>query len=223
MASERFESRMGAVEKTQTVVKETGEKAKTEEKVKALVQAPEDRIKTYIQGFDDKLSGGIPIGSIVLVCGEPGTMKSTAVFSIMYNNAMKENRPGVFISLEQSRDSLMRHLRGMGLDPMDVEEKVSIVDLGVIRRNLAGMANKTWIDIFKMYAENLKKAMDFKIMAIDSLPVLEVMARFQSPREDMFQLFEWLRDLNATIFMITEMGAGDVHTERTARSSSLTA
>src|SRR3989304_8165921 len=36
-----------------------------------------DRVRTYIQGFDEKLSGGIPEGSIVLLCGEPGTMKST--------------------------------------------------------------------------------------------------------------------------------------------------
>lgn len=205
---------MRGSEKAQTVVKESADKKppekKPDESIKELIQAPEDRIKTYIQGFDDKLSGGIPTGSIIIVCGEPGTLKSTIVFHTMYHNAMKENRAGVFVSLEQSRDSLTRHLRGMGLDPRDVEEKVSIVDLGVIRRNLQGMANKTWIDIFKMYAENMKKATDYRILAIDSLPVLEVMARFQSPREDMFQLFEWLRELKTTVFMISEMGAGDL-------------
>ncbi len=169
------------------------------------------RVKTYIQGFDDKLSGGIPDGSVVLVAGEPGTLKSTAVFSIMYNNAMKENRSGIFISLEQGRESLVRHLKGMGMDPKDVEDKVSIVDLSVIRRNLDGMTNRTWLDIFKMYAQNMKNALDFNMMAIDSLPVLEVMARFQSPREDMFQLFEWVKTLNATTFIISEMGAGEMH------------
>ena len=168
------------------------------------------RVKTYIQGFDDKLSGGIPEGSVVLVAGEPGTLKSTAVYYIMYNNAMKENRPGVFISLEQGRDSFVRHLRGMGIDPKDVEDKVSIVDLGVIRKNLEGMANRTWLDIFKMYAQNMKNATDCGILAIDSLPVLEVMARFQSPREDIFQLFEWLKGLKSTTFIISEMTAGEL-------------
>ena len=169
----------------------------------------EGKIKTYIQGFDEKLGGGIHEGSIVLICGEPGTFKSTTVFYMMYMNAMKESRPSIFISLEQGRDSLVRHLKGMNMDPKDVDDMVSIVDLSVIRRNLEGMANRTWLDIFKMYAQNMKNALDYKILAIDSLPVLEIMARFQQPREELFHLFEWLRDLKATIFLISEMRPGE--------------
>jgi len=182
---------------------------KPQDEIKELIESPEPRIKTYIQGFDEKLSGGIPEGSVVLVAGEPGTLKSTAIFYIMYMNAMKESKSGVFISLEQGRDSLVRHLRGMGLDPRDVEDKVSIVDLSVIRKNLEGMANRTWLDIFKMYAQNMKGALNYDLLAIDSLPVLEVMARFQSPREDIFQLFEWLKELNSTTFIISEMSSGE--------------
>ena len=194
-------------EKKQPEKKQEGKKLQDE--IKELIEAPESRIKTYIQGFDEKLSGGIPEGSVVLVAGEPGTLKSTAIFYIMYQNAIKENKPGIFISLEQGRESLVRHLRGMGMDPRDVEDKVSIVDLSVIRKNLEGMANRTWLDIFKMYAQNMKNALDCKLLAIDSLPVLEVMARFQSPREDIFQLFEWLKGLNSTIFIISEMASGE--------------
>jgi len=215
---------MRGADKLQTLVKESTDKKapeknapekkaadkKQQDEIKELIEAPEHRIKTYIQGFDDKLSGGIPEGSVVLISGEPGTLKSTAIFYIMYQNAMKENRSGVFISLEQGRESLVRHLRGMGMDPRDVEDKVSIVDLSVIRKNLEGMANRTWLDIFKMYAQNMKGATNYELLAIDSLPVLEVMARFQSPREDIFQLFEWLKELNSTTFIISEMSSGEM-------------
>ena len=34
------------------------------------------------------------------------------------------------------------------------------------------------------------------------------MARFENPREDLFQLFEWLRDLKATTILISEMKPG---------------
>lgn len=78
----------------------------------------------------------------------------------------------------------------------------------MIRRNLDGMANRAWIDIFKMYASNLKRSLNYEILVVDSLPVLEVMARFENPREDLFQLFEWLRDLKATTILISEMKAG---------------
>jgi hypothetical protein len=74
----------------------------------------------------------------------------------------------------------------MSLTPRDVESKVSIVDLGMIRRNLDGMADRTWLEIFKMYAMNLKRSLNYDILVVDSLPVLEVMSRFENPREDLF-------------------------------------
>ena len=168
----------------------------------------EDRIRTFIHGFDEKLGGGIPTGSVVLLAGEPGTMKSTIAFNVLYQNALHDGRAGTYISLEQGLDSLTRHLRGMNLSPKDVESRVSIVDLGMIRRNLEGMAERAWIDIFKMYASNLKRSLNYELLVVDSLPVLEVMARFDNPREDLFQLFEWLRDLKATTIVISEMKPG---------------
>ena len=46
--------------------------------------AQEARIRTFIHGFDEKMSGGIPQGHVVLLAGEPGTMKSTIAFNIIY-------------------------------------------------------------------------------------------------------------------------------------------
>ncbi len=167
-----------------------------------------DRIRTFIHGFDEKLGGGIPAGHIVLLAGEPGTMKSTIAFNIMYQCALREGRPGTYVSLEQGRDNFTRHLEQMSLSPRDVEAKVSIVDLAMIRRNLDGMADRTWIEIFKMYASNLKRSLNYQILVVDSLPALEVMAQFENPREDLFQLVEWIRDLKATTFLISEMKPG---------------
>jgi len=168
----------------------------------------EERIKTYIQGFDDKLSGGIPPGHIVLICGEPGTMKSSIAFNILYHNALRDNRIGTYITLEQGRENFCSHLRSLGLDPVHIEDKVSIVDLAMIRKNLESMTENTWMEIFKMYASNLKKNLGYEILVVDSLPVLELMAKFKSPREELFYLFEWLRELNATCFLVSEMSSG---------------
>ncbi len=168
-----------------------------------------DRIRTFVQGFDDKLSGGVPPGHIVLLSGEAGTMKSSLGWNILYHGALKDGRAGAYISLEQSRDSLTSHVRSMGMDPKDVEDKVSIVDLGMIRKNLEGMAESTWLEIFKMYAQNLKRSLNYEVLVVDSLTVLEDLARFDRPREQMFQFVEWLRDLKATVFLISERGRND--------------
>ena len=167
-----------------------------------------DRVRTFIHGFDEKLDGGIPSGSIVLLAGEPGTLKSTIAFNLLYQNALREQRAGTYVSLEQGRDNLTRHLEGMSLSPGDVESRVSVVDLAMIRRNLDGMADRTWIEIFKMYAMNLKRSLNYELLVVDSLPVLEVMAKFENPREDLFQLCEWIRDLEATTILISEMKPG---------------
>ena len=166
---------------------------------------PRELIKTYIEGFDEKLGGGIPEGSVVLVVGEPGTMKSSVAFNVLFHNAVKENVPGLYISLEQSRESLMDHMSNLEMDISVCEDAVQILDLGLIRKNLTMLADQSWMHVFKMYVENLQKNHDFRILALDSLPVLELLAEFKSPRADLFHFFEWLRDQQITTFLISEM------------------
>ncbi len=96
----------------------------------------------------------------------------------------------------------------MGFNPGEVDPKVSIVDLGMIRRNFDGMARRTWMDISKRSASNLKRSLNYDLLVVDSLPVLEIMARLENPREELFRQFEWLRDLKATTLLISEMKPG---------------
>jgi len=81
-----------------------------------------ERLKTYIEGFDDRLSGGIPKGHVVLVTGEPGTMKSSICYSILYNNAVEEGRPSAYITLEQGRDGIIMQMEGLGFPMAEVRE-----------------------------------------------------------------------------------------------------
>jgi len=166
------------------------------------------RIKTFIKGLDKEMSGGVPEGSVVLIAGKPGTMKSSLAFNILYHNANIDDVSGVYVTLEQSRESLLSNMDGLGMKLGGLEKEISVLDLGMIRKKLTQLTNQTWMEVFKMYLQNLKKNMDIKVVVIDSLPVLEVMARFQHPREELFHFFEWLRDMDVTAFLITEMQQG---------------
>jgi len=165
----------------------------------------EERIRTYVRGLDEQLAGGIPAGHVVLLAGKPGTMKSSISFNMLYNNAKNDGRGGVYVTLEQSRESLLANMAGLGMDATGLEKKLSVLDLSLIRKKLKQLSNKSWIEVFKMYIENLDKTVDISILAIDSLPVLEVMGKFDDPRDELFRLFEWLRDLGITSVLITEM------------------
>jgi len=50
--------------------------------------------------------------------------------------------------------------------------------------------------------------MNCEILVVDSLPVLELLSDFMNPRNDLFHLFEWLKDLGITVFVIGEMTPG---------------
>jgi len=166
---------------------------------------PPTRIRTYIRGLDEQLQGGIPRSHVVLIAGKPGTMKSSVAFNVLFNNAKQDALGCVYVTLEQNRDSLLENMKGLGMDVKGLESKLSVLDLSLIRKKLRQLANKSWVEVFKMYIDNLDKSMDISVLAIDSLPVLEVMAKFEDPRDDLFRFFEWLRELEITTFLIAEM------------------
>ena len=166
-----------------------------------------NRIKTFVQGFDDRISNGIPEGHCVLIAGEPGSYKSSIAFNILYNQALVEGKRSVYITLEQSRENLVVHMEGMGFDHDKVEKLVTIVDLALIRKNLDKLGPQSWMQIFKTYALNLKESLDYEILVIDSLPVLSMLAEFTNPRQELFHFFEWLRDLKVTTLILGETDA----------------
>ena len=167
---------------------------------------PNGRIKTHIEGYDRALEGGIPQGQVVLMAGTPGTMKSSLAYYILYNQAREEKATCVYVTLEQSRSSLLRQMEKMGMRTEDVKHSLHILDLGIIRKNLKHVSGgDSWMQVFKGYIASLKNDLNFDIIAIDSLGVLEAMSEMDNRRTDMFYLFEWLRDLGATVLLISEV------------------
>src|ERR1700704_3841536 len=95
------------------------------------------RLFTKVEGLDDVLGGGIPEGSVVLVSGAPGTMKTSLTYHILHANAVDGIR-GLYTSLEQSRASLLDHTEGLGYRLEDTAGNLSILDLGTLRKKVTG-------------------------------------------------------------------------------------
>src|SRR6266540_3188524 len=142
------------------------------------------RVKTYVRGFDDILGSGIPEGYVVLVSGAPGTMKSSLAFSILYQNALQEGRKSAYFTLEQSKDITLEHMASLGMADPKAWEHLKILDMGNIRKNLNYLQGRgTWLELFKMYCTNVMKADRISILVVDSLDVLETMAKMEDPRD----------------------------------------
>ena len=111
-----------------------------------------DRVKTFIQGFDEAIGGGVPKGHVVLVSGSPGTMKTSMTFSILYNN-VKAGSKGLYISLEENHDDLKGAMEDLGMSGIDNME-LYILDVSKIRlEHKDEELNKNWLDILIKYIE----------------------------------------------------------------------
>ncbi|MEM3567527.1 MAG: RAD55 family ATPase, partial [Thermoplasmata archaeon] len=104
----------------------------------------DDRIPTYIKGLDERMEGGIPKKFIVLVCGHAGTMKSSFTYSVLYHSA-KRGIKGMYITLEQSRESLLEHMQKLGFTDY-VSENLIVVDLAKVRKDIGMQPDQKEID-----------------------------------------------------------------------------
>ncbi len=188
------------------------------------------RVKTYIQGLDENLEGGIPLGHVTLIAGSAGTMKSSLCFNVLYYEALA-GRTGLYISLEQSYASLLNHMINMGFDltkinlviindlsnlkreieRMKVSRRGSMVitDIGAIRKEIKDIritsANTGWMNVIKNVVRKIKSEVKCDHFVLDSLSALYVLSKFENPRIELFFIFEFLRDLSLTSFLISEM------------------
>lgn len=94
-----------------------------------------ERIPTHIEGLDEKMQGGIPQGHISIVAGASGAMKSSLTFSMLYNAVLYGETSGIYVTLEQGKDSLRSHMANMGMNVDDprVRNRIAIIDLADLR------------------------------------------------------------------------------------------
>src|SRR5947199_3443268 len=160
------------------------------------------RVPTFVEGLDESLEGGIPWGHLVLIEGAPGTMKSSLAFLILLHNAAREGLHCLYVSLEERASSLLKQMGSLGLK-LDVPKGSLIV---LDPRTAADMlAERTdWVAALEKGIRAIKEKRGLDLIVIDSLEALEVLAKFKDRRREMYRLFEWLRDLAVTSFVITE-------------------
>ena len=164
-----------------------------------------DLIKTYINGFDDEIGGGIPKGHLVIVSGTPGTMKSSISLNMLYHNAVQDGRKCLYISLEEDRESLNIAMKNLNMKE-NVEGKLLVADMGTFR-----LANPDidlegkWLNTLKVFVERMITNDGFELVVVDSLAALYSLVKFKDKRKELFHFFRGLKSLGGTIFIITEM------------------
>lgn len=81
-------------------------------------------VKSGVPGLDDILGGGFLEGSIMTVGGRTGSGRSTFALQFLYNGAMDYGEPGLYISIEESKQDFFFHMSGCNWD-LEAAEKAS--------------------------------------------------------------------------------------------------
>lgn len=162
------------------------------------------RYKTYIENFDEAIEGGIPEGFIVLWAGKPGTLKSSTAYNMLFRNSVDNGIPSVYVTFDINKRSLYAQLKNLGFEEK-TEAKLNVLDLMTIRENLSQFKGENWLETFKIFIRNLRYNYKQELFVMDSIQMMELVVRQQNPREEMYRTLEWLRDLDMTTVLISEM------------------
>lgn len=154
-----------------------------------------ERLSTGIPGLDELINGGVPGGNVMLVSGPPGTGKSTFGSQFLIDGAEK-GKSGIYVSLGDDRERIIRNLREFGWD----------IDTYLDEGSLEIMSPELYkYDTLVRDIKKKARDMDADLFVLDSVTVLKSYFddEFTIRRKimDLKKLFE---DLGMTTIMTAE-------------------
>lgn len=160
-----------------------------------------ERVKTGIKGLDELINGGIPKESTVLLSGGAGTGKTLFAFQFLYNGAVKHKEPGVYVSLEEEPERLIKNVSiafGWDLNSLMKKKLLSVVKVELYN-----------FDKLKALIQDEVDRIKAKRLVIDQSTVLGLFFEKKlQVRKSIFELSRMLKNLGCTTIVISEITEG---------------
>jgi KaiC/GvpD/RAD55 family RecA-like ATPase len=165
--------------------------------------------KNTVKGFNKLLQKDIPPGSIIIVSGTHGTLKSGFVHNLMSNYLQSNNECGVYATFEESKESHIRNMESLGIKKPD---NLHIFDYGDLGKNVEKAWRENKFDIEKLIGSvirfyKLKFGKKFTVFALDSMNSLYALLEPTRFRKQSCTLLNTLRESGLTSFIIVETPA----------------
>jgi len=173
------------------------------------------KVRTGISGFDTIISGGLREGRPIVVCGPPGSGKTTFGLQYLYSGAKDFDEPGVFVTLSQSAEEISKDCKQFGWDIQDLmaQGKLLIIDArpfkiqeGIVALDESLYRGETvpFEHLTQLILSGIKRV-DAKRLVVDSLTVLGMQySNNFYMRQGMQGLMQTLEDYKCTSVLITE-------------------
>jgi KaiC/GvpD/RAD55 family RecA-like ATPase len=168
------------------------------------------RVPTGIHGLDELISGGLPENTVNLISGPAGSAKSLLSMQYLYNGAKDYGEAGIYLTLEESRDNIIRAMSnyGMDIEKYEKEGKLVILDMGEIRARCDASEEEGVVgfEALRALLDNLMQFTKAKRLAIDSLTAIGLYYEDSTGRlrRELFKFAASLKGRNITSILITE-------------------
>jgi circadian clock protein KaiC len=164
------------------------------------IKIESDRVLTGIQGLDKVMGGGLEKNSINIVCGGPGTGKSIFAIQFIINGIEKFGEPGVYITFEETKDKIVKHMAKFGwdLEKYEAQNNLQIIEYtpSNVKKLLTEGGGEVDVAIEKLKA---------KRVVIDSLSAFALLFKDDLARMESFlDLFKLIQRWDCVALLIAE-------------------
>jgi KaiC/GvpD/RAD55 family RecA-like ATPase len=175
--------------------------------------SPGARVKTGIPGMDDVISGGLPAGTVTIICGPTGCGKTLFALQSVYKGAMEHGEPGLFVTVEESRPSIERAARQYGMDlPRAAQDgKMLVLDMAGVRKRAPEEVSVEELvagfNALMRLIAGVVKERGIKRVALDSLTAISLYYAEDESflRREMFRFIGGLRSMaDVTSLLVSE-------------------
>jgi len=159
-----------------------------------------------LPGMDRVMQTDVHPPYLTLVTGPPGAMKSSFCLTMLGNHLRQTGGFGLYCTVEESADSLIRASRSMGLD---LPPNLQITDFTELRKDNDAM---DYLKFTQRMIQHFKaeRGDAFSVFVLDSLGAIYSLTDVDAEmRKKMFNFFDFLRQQNLYTFIITERQSGD--------------
>lgn len=167
-----------------------------------------ERIASGVRNFDTIVEGGIPVYSVNIITGAPGSGKTIFAQQMLFNVAMEDNPAIFFTTLSEPSVKMIRYQRNFSFFiPHKINTSVFFFDLGDTIRN-EGLARTTEVivDYVKRYGA--------KYVVIDSFKAIyELADSTMEVRKFGYDLAVELSTWECTTFLVGEYTMHEVETQ----------
>jgi len=172
------------------------------------VTIPVEKAPTGIRGFDEISGGGLLRGRSTLITGSAGVGKTIFGIQFLVNGAVRFQEPGVLVSFEESKPSILQNAASLGFDMAELvrTKQLALEHLQVYPDETEAIGRFDFEGLF-LRLELAIAAVGAKRVVLD--PIETLLARFGNTeivRGELLRLLEWLNGQHISAVIIGETG-----------------